>query len=49
MLGCHDVQGFQIARPMPVKETIQWATAYFPQTLRARALQTHGLTHLGPG
>jgi EAL domain-containing protein (putative c-di-GMP-specific phosphodiesterase class I)/GGDEF domain-containing protein len=31
-LGCHDVQGFQIARPMPVEETIQWATAYFHQS-----------------
>ncbi len=31
-LGCHDVQGFQIARPMPVEETIQWAKAYFHQS-----------------
>jgi EAL domain-containing protein (putative c-di-GMP-specific phosphodiesterase class I) len=31
-LGGHDVQGFQIARPMPVEETIQWAKAYFHQT-----------------
>jgi EAL domain-containing protein (putative c-di-GMP-specific phosphodiesterase class I) len=28
-LGCHDVQGFQIARPMPIQATIQWASAYF--------------------
>lgn len=28
-LGCHDVQGFQIARPMPIQETVDWATAYF--------------------
>lgn len=31
-LGCHDAQGFQIARPMPVQETVEWATAYFHQT-----------------
>lgn len=28
-LGCHDAQGFQIARPMPVQETVEWAAAYF--------------------
>ncbi len=31
-LGCHDAQGFQIARPMPVQETVEWATAYFQRT-----------------
>lgn len=31
-LGCHDIQGFQIARPMPIQETIEWANAYFAQT-----------------
>jgi EAL domain-containing protein (putative c-di-GMP-specific phosphodiesterase class I) len=31
-LGCHDVQSFHIARPMPVEETIQWAKAYFHQS-----------------
>ncbi|AGI69744.1 putative diguanylate phosphodiesterase [Octadecabacter antarcticus 307] len=31
-LGCHDVQGFQIARPMPVQETVEWATAYFQRS-----------------
>jgi EAL domain-containing protein (putative c-di-GMP-specific phosphodiesterase class I) len=28
-LGCGDAQGFQFARPMPIQETVQWATAYF--------------------
>ncbi|WP_375280215.1 EAL domain-containing protein [Pseudooctadecabacter sp.] len=28
-IGCHDVQGFQIARPMPIQETVEWANAYF--------------------
>jgi len=31
-LGCHDAQGFQIARPMPIQETVEWATAYFQHT-----------------
>ena len=30
-LGCGDAQGFQFARPMPVQETVEWATAYFTQ------------------
>ena len=28
-LGCGDAQGFQFARPMPIQETVEWATAYF--------------------
>jgi EAL domain-containing protein (putative c-di-GMP-specific phosphodiesterase class I) len=28
-LGCHDAQGFQFARPMPIQETVDWASAYF--------------------
>ena len=31
-LGCIDAQGFQIARPMPIQETIQWASTYFGTT-----------------
>ena len=31
-LGCSDAQGFQIARPMPVQETVDWAAAYFQRT-----------------
>lgn len=31
MLGCHSAQGFQFARPMPIQETVQWASAYFGQ------------------
>lgn len=30
-LGCGEAQGFQFARPMPIQETIDWATAYFAQ------------------
>ena len=30
-LGCRDAQGFQIARPMPIQETVEWATAFFQQ------------------
>lgn len=28
-LGCHDAQGFQIARPMPLEETVDWAIMQF--------------------
>lgn len=28
-MGCRAAQGFQIARPMPIQETVEWATAYF--------------------
>lgn len=28
-LGCENAQGFQIARPMPIEETVDWARAYF--------------------
>lgn len=31
-LGCRNVQGFQIARPMPIQETVEWANAYFTQS-----------------
>ncbi len=31
-LGCRDIQGFQVARPMPIQETVEWANAYFAQT-----------------
>lgn len=30
-LGCQHAQGFQFARPMPVQETVEWASAYFAQ------------------
>jgi EAL domain-containing protein (putative c-di-GMP-specific phosphodiesterase class I) len=29
LLGCEAAQGFQIARPMPIQETVDWASAYF--------------------
>ncbi|SLN27796.1 bifunctional diguanylate cyclase/phosphodiesterase [Pseudooctadecabacter jejudonensis] len=32
-MACDDIQGFQIARPMPVEETVEWANAYFTRTL----------------
>lgn len=28
-LGCQDAQGFIFARPMPIQETVEWASAYF--------------------
>lgn len=28
-LGCNDAQGFLFARPMPIQETVEWASAYF--------------------
>lgn len=28
-LGCEDAQGFHFARPMPIQETVDWASAYF--------------------
>lgn len=31
-LGCRNAQGFQIARPMPIQETVEWANAYFAQS-----------------
>lgn len=31
-MGCRSAQGFQIARPMPVQETVEWASAYFQRT-----------------
>ena len=31
-LGCRNAQGFQIARPMPIQETVDWANAFFAQT-----------------
>lgn len=30
-LGCQDAQGFQFARPMPLQETVKWASAYFDE------------------
>lgn len=29
VLDCHNAQGFYFARPMPIQETLEWATAYF--------------------
>ncbi|MDB4214044.1 GGDEF domain-containing phosphodiesterase [Octadecabacter sp.] len=31
-LGCEDAQGFHFARPMPIQETVEWASAYFGTT-----------------
>jgi EAL domain-containing protein (putative c-di-GMP-specific phosphodiesterase class I) len=49
-LGCHDVQGFQIARQMPVADACRrnhpMGEGLFPPIPRARAfLQTRELTH----
>ncbi|MBU2991649.1 GGDEF domain-containing phosphodiesterase [Octadecabacter sp. 1_MG-2023] len=30
-IGCADAQGFQLARPMPIQETLEWAAAYMKQ------------------
>jgi len=40
-LGCNDVQGFQIARPMPIQETVDWANAYFSTTTKPVVLSRH--------
>ena len=39
-LGCTHVQGFAIARPMPVEATVDWLRAH-----RAKLTQTPGLKH----
>ncbi|MDA9208120.1 GGDEF domain-containing phosphodiesterase [Octadecabacter sp.] len=33
-LGCHDAQGFQIARPMPIQETVEWSNVFFAQSAK---------------
>ena len=32
-VGCEDAQGFHFARPMPLQETVEWASAYFTQSV----------------
>lgn len=32
-MGCQFGQGFHIARPMPLQETVEWANAYFKPSL----------------
>ena len=35
-LGCDEVQGYAIARPMPAREALEWAHHYRPDPTRAR-------------
>lgn len=38
-LGCDDAQGFEIARPMPLEETVEWARKHFADGMRPVQIQ----------